>query len=49
MSYYIATTLKVPFDRAIELAEAALKEAAAEVRERLRAVVRDLEEKGVEA
>jgi len=26
MSYYIATTLKAPFDRAIELAEAALKE-----------------------
>lgn len=25
MSYYIATTLKLPFDRAIELAEAALK------------------------
>jgi uncharacterized protein (DUF302 family) len=25
MSYYIATTLEVPFDRAIELAEAALK------------------------
>jgi uncharacterized protein (DUF302 family) len=25
MSYYIATTLPVPFDRAIELAEAALK------------------------
>jgi uncharacterized protein (DUF302 family) len=26
MSYYIATTLKVPFDKAVELAEAALKE-----------------------